>query len=150
MTPGKAQAHSGHAANAFIKRNYIDVLKDVRKPANLADPTIFNAIEEWMNATPQGFGTQINLKGAWDDVIYAVNETDDDNKVVSELITDPTYPYIVDSEVVNLIDPAAHSIPPVLLSNGMYLCHRQEVTAAYIFGRKEDATKYVEGFSLHP
>ena len=139
MTPGKAQAHSGHAANAFIYKNHIKTGKPIEK-----------AILEWVSATPFGFGTQINLKAPWEDVVRVVDSVNQDKAGAAEVIIDPTYPYLVNDELLRLIDPAIHTIPPVDIGNGMFACHRKEETAAYVFGRKGDLSQYVGQYPLHP
>jgi hypothetical protein len=141
MTPGKAQAHSGHAANAFIHKYVVQPLR--------AGTGILPSVNEWMAATPFGFGTQINLKGNWSDVVNTVaNWCEAGGK--AELVIDPTYPYIVDAEIVKLIDPRNHTMDPVFLEDGRVLCHRNEVTAAYLFGYKEELEPFVGKYPLHP
>ena len=142
MTSGKAQAHSGHAANAFINQCVI-------KPLRSGSTEIWEPVKEWMAATPFGFGTQINLKGDWDDVVNTVAAWCE-NRGMGELVIDPTYPYIVDAEIVKLIDPRNHTTEPVQLENGKFLCHRNEATAAYMFGYKNELESYVGKFPLHP
>lgn len=141
MNPGKAQAHSGHAANAFIHQNAIKLM--------LAGKRVDPILAEWMGATPFGFGTQINLKGKWDDVVKTVADWCETGGR-GELVIDPTYPYIVDSEIVKLISPNIHSQIPFDLENGKFLCHRNEVTAAYMFGYKDELEPYVGKYPLHP
>lgn len=141
MTSGKAQAHSGHAANAFVHKH---VIKRMQK-----DQILSNAVIEWMKSTDQGFGTQINLKGNWDEVLAAHADAKRDGHI-TEMVLDPTYPYIVDSEVAGLIDPKHHSVDPVQLPDGRVVCHRAEYTAIYFFGMKEDIKQYVGKFPLHP
>lgn len=142
MNPGKAQAHSGHAANAFIHQYVI-------KPMRGGNMDLYSPIQEWMGATPFGFGTQINLKGNWDDVVNTVN-TFCEQGGIGELVIDPTYPYIVDSEIVKLINPSLHTVPPIEMADGRFVCHRRETTAAYVFGLKEELETYVRKYPLHP
>jgi hypothetical protein len=142
MTPGKAQAHSGHAANAFINQHYIRNLRNGK--------TIWGPVTEWIAATPHGFGTQINLKAPWKEVVEVVATICETKVGKGELINDPTYPYIVDSEVATFIDSAVHSVPMVDLGDGRMLCHRHELTAAYVFGYKEDLAPYINKYPLHP
>ena len=70
MNPGKAQAHSGHAANAFIHQHVI-------KPMRNGVTEVWSPVAEWMAATPFGFGTQINLKGTWRDVINTAAQVEE-------------------------------------------------------------------------
>lgn len=142
MTPGKAQAHSGHAANAFINQHYI---KRLNKGDGI-NPMVLN----WMSATPFGFGTQINLKADWDDVLTLVKDIDRSTVGVAEIIVDPTYPYIIDAEIMPLIDANRHTVDPIDIGNGKFACHRSEATAAYVFGYKNDLKQYVGDYPLHP
>lgn len=141
MTPGKAQAHSGHAANAFVHKH---VVKKLQKN-KLLDPDVL----KWTEATEQGFGTQINLKGNWADVCKA-HEAALAAGVITDVVLDPTYPYIVDAEMVELIKPAMHAIEPIALDNGKFVCHRPENTAIYFFGMKDQLKPFVGDFPLHP
>ena len=141
MNPGKAQAHSGHAANAFINKAFV-------QPSR-ASKEIRYDVQTWMSTTPFGFGTQINLKGDWHDVVNTVAACAEDG-AIAELVIDPTYPYIVDKEIVKLIDPKVHTQIPFDLEDGRFLCHRNEVTAAYIFGFKNKLEPFVGKYPLHP
>lgn len=143
MTPGKAQAHSGHAANAFINEHYI---KQLNRGVGISD-----AVLEWMAATPFGFGTQINLKAPWDEVLGIVNDVNQDGDgITADVIVDPTYPYVVDEEIMPLIDRDRHTVDPIDIGNGRFACHRREATAAYVFGYKEDLEQLVGRYPLHP
>ena len=138
MAPGKAQAHSGHAANHFTYNHYTI--------SNTGDH--LSDVENWMKQA-NGFGTQINLKGAWQEVMQAVDEANSDG-FVTGIVIDPTYPYIVNSEIRHLITPLTHTLPPVEMADGNYMCFRREATAAYVFGYKEALQSYVGKFPLHP
>lgn len=141
QSSGKMAAHSGHAANAFVHDN---VVKKLQKNSLLSP-----AVLEWIETTEQGFGTQINLKGSWQD-ICKVYETAMGQNIVTGMVMDPEYPYIVDSEVVALIDPSHHAVPPIDIGNGKFVCHRPEYTAMYVFGNKEQLKPLVGEFPLHP
>lgn len=142
MTPGKAQAHSGHAANAFIYKHFVQPTRRQVETKSI--------ISEWMAATPQGFGTQMNLRGSWTDVVNTVAEFSERDGGIGEIIFDPTYPYIIDDEILGLIDPKIHTVEPKKLDNGNWLCHRHEATAAYLFGYKDELEPYVGRYPLHP
>ena len=138
---GKMAAHSGHAANAFVHDNVVRLL--------MASIPLAPEVETWMKSTSQGFGTQINLKGDWTDIVDTVASA----KLAgfsAELVVDPTYPYFVDSEIVDLLDPTIHTQSPIKLENGKFLCFRREATAAYIFGYKSTLESIVGSFGLHP
>jgi len=141
MTPGKAQAHSGHAANAFVQRNVIEPMKH--------GDDINPLVQEWMSATSQGFGTQINLKAPWAAVVDAVNQAEQMG-FAQGVVIDPTYPYTVDAEIFSLIYPTNHTAQPIPNASGGYTCFRKEATAAYIFGYKEELFTIVGQFPLHP
>jgi len=147
MTPGKAQAHSGHAANAFVHKHIVQRLKN-----GLTGIALDSNVVKWMNSTDQGFGTQINLKGDWHKVVAAhFNATWHRHLgIITDIVSDPTYPYIVDDEVLKLIPRHLHTAEPIKLENGKFLCHRRESTAIYFFGTKEQLKPFVGEFPLHP
>lgn len=144
MNPGKAQAHSGHAANAFIHKNAILPLR--------AGMEVTPSVAAWMAQTPFGFGTQINLKAPWNEVVSLVIEIESQrlSPITAEIIVDPTYPYIVDNEIIDLIDPKKHTAPWLDIGNGRWVCHRKEETAAYVFGDKRDLEPFLGKYPLHP
>ena len=141
MSPGKAQAHSGHAANAFTHDYVIMPITSTQS----IDPIV----NEWMTSTKQGFGTQINLKAPWSDVERAVTTALSLN-FKADFVTDPTYPYVVNDEIFGLIPPNVHTDTPINIGNGNYACFRRERTAAYIFGMKSQLVDIVGQFPLHP
>jgi hypothetical protein len=141
---GKMAAHSGHAANAFI---YDNVVRRLANKVDIIDIPVI--VSQWMYSTSQGFGTQINLKAPWAEVLTTLDKARANN-FVADLVIDPTYPYVVNSEIVTLIDNKLHTQPPVDLENGSFLCFRSEVTAAYIFGLKSHLEPLVGCFELHP
>jgi len=141
MTPGKAQAHSAHAANAFVHEHVVSRL--------LSGESINPLVLKWVESTEHGFGTQINLKAPWVDVCGAYDEARR-RGIPADLVTDPTYPYVVDSELLGLIDNHRHSAPPKEISNDRFMCFRAEHTAVYIFGTKSHLEYIVGGFPLHP
>jgi hypothetical protein len=108
---------------------------------------------QWAESTPQGFGTKITLAATYDDIMKlnkTVGNVLSENDFISDNIIDPTYPYIVDEEVVSLIDERVHTGDPKQLPSGDYLCVRSEITCAYLFGEEEDIKPLVEHLSLHP
>lgn len=139
MNPGKAMAHSSHAANAFTFCHWINA------PSSQKNPLVF----KWMEQTVQGFGTQINLKAPWNEVTTLIQDLSKQG-FIADVIQDPTYPYIVDSEVVRLIDPTLHTEPPKQMADGRFICFRLEGTAAYVFGRKSQLEPYIGRYPLHP
>ena len=140
MTPGKAQAHSGHAASLFAR--------DCQDPGGLwtADHTR-RLYAEWEG--DRGFGTQINLQATWDEIEELI--TDDNGAMLANIVIDPTYPYMVDLEMLDLIDPMLHTIPPIIKENHA-ICFRKESTAAYIFCEENNTPlkDLLSKYPLHP
>ncbi len=128
MNAGKAMAQASHASNAFIKKHGKTT-----------------EAKEWADSTNQGFGTVIVLSATRCDLETVVSEV-----TMSDLVVDPTYPYIVSSEIAGLINESKHTVDPIIKNDGNVVLHREEVTCAYVFGDKE-ALKHVLGhLKLHP
>jgi peptidyl-tRNA hydrolase len=132
LNAGKAMAQASHASNAFIK-------------------SFGNAksVKPWINETPQGFGTVIVLSANEKQVNEIIQNSENAN-VLSELIVDPTYPYIVNNEVAALIDAKHHTVAPIVKTDGTVVLHRKEITCAYVYGSKEDCKKILGHLPLHP
>jgi hypothetical protein len=149
MTPGKAQAQSGHAANAF---NYFMTELSPKKKNTIQEHWLKGWVE-WKVSTRQGFGTQINLKAPNDQALqqafYALG-----HDIAHESVIDPTYPYMVDEELFPLIDKSHHTLEPRYNpSTKLWTCFREETTAAWIFDAGFDAAdikKATSDFILHP
>jgi len=73
-----------------------------------------------------------------------------DRDFISELVCDPTYPYIIDNEILPLIDSKVHTLPPEDIGSEKYMCFRKEFTAVYVFGLKSLVGSLVSNFPLHP
>lgn len=138
MTPGKAQAHSGHAASRFA---YTVSAQDRTREPFLS---YFDL---------RGFGTQINLKAKnsfLDDIEYIIN-----HNVVNYFgqVVDPTYPYTVSEEIFRLLPRQLHTSEPKYDPvKKVYHCTREECTAWYLFLEATDENKAMmrERFELHP
>jgi hypothetical protein len=142
MNPGKAQAHSGHAANAFIFKHYI---------SNDYDENLRSLVDLWMKSTPQGFGTQFNLKAdEWGDVEDAFHVLIHLG-YAAEIITDPTYPYMVTDEVFDLL-PSEYTQGAIKAGDAGWICFREEQTAFYVFGKRSDPVlqEQLAKFYRHP
>ena len=98
MNPGKAEAHSGHAASAFAKWWYTG--------KHNSEYTELGRL--WHDTTKQGFGTQINLDANYEQMKYVIDLA---KRVgfVAEMVHDPEYP-IKDGEVTHVLpmDTAAY------------------------------------------
>jgi hypothetical protein len=143
MNEGKGQAHSGHAANAFVFEQYIN-------SEGQAYAGHGKYVGMWMDSTKQGFGTQNNKKVEnWND-LEAVYQFAKKNGYAANFVLDPSYPFEVSHEVFELLDPkfkvdAVHRKDSVI-------CHRPEITGFYIFGRSSDKAlqDVLRKFPRHP
>jgi len=129
LNAGKAMAQASHASNAFIKKY------GATKQA-----------KEWAGETAQGFGTVIVLSANKNQLESAINNKFD----MADVVIDPTYPYIVNNEIANLIDPATHTVPPIVKNDGSVVLHRKETTCGYVFGTKEQCKSVIGSLLLHP
>ncbi len=136
MTPGKAQAHSGHAACAFMYSGY---------GHSFGIP----GFSEWVASTKQGFGTQFNLKAENDqDILDLINNAD--LTFARDIIVDPTYPFEVSDEIYHLLRPSLKQDGVWNPKTKKWLCYREEWTAAYIFGKKDELKPLLKKFRRHP
>lgn len=140
MTPGKAQAHSGHAASRFA---YTVSSEDRMKEPFLS---YFDL---------RGFGTQINLKaknGFFEDVDAIIKSTRVFMYYFGSVI-DPTYPYSVTPEIFELLPKKLHTSEPKYDAvKKVYHCTREECTAWYFFleATEENKAMMRERLELHP
>ena len=128
MNSGKAMAQASHASNAFIKKY------GTTKQA-----------KDWAGETTQGFGTVIVLSANKKQLEDAVSGSN-----MGECIIDPTYPYITNVEIANLIDPVNHTVPPIVKNDGSVVLHRKEITCGYVFGTKDSCKSSIGHLPLHP
>lgn len=141
---GKAIAHGMHAGNQMTWLEVVEPLMKGEEPN--AD------VIEWSKMA-RGFGTtialgdkgQLNLK-----TVEAVIDAAKKLGFVADLVVDTSYPYLVDKEIVPLIDIAYHALPPVPGPNGTMVCFRKEVTTAYVFGDKAELGILLGRFGLYP
>lgn len=141
---GKAHAHAMHAGNQLTWREVYQVFKSGKD----VDPDVL----AW-HESANGFGTTIALGDKNQLDLATVNAIVDAAKklgFVADKVVDPTYPYLVDKEIVGLMDPAVHTMPPVPGPNGTMVCFRKEVTTAYVFGDKEPLKVLLRSFGLVP
>jgi hypothetical protein len=141
---GKAIAHAMHAGNQMTWREVVMPLSKGEEPN--AD------IMAWHNSAG-GFGTTIALgdKNQLDiTTITAVVDAAKKLGFVADLVVDPTYPYLVDKEIVQFMDASVHTMPPVYGPPGKMVCFRKEVTTAYVFGDKAELAILLARFGLYP
>ncbi len=141
MNPGKAMAQASHASNAFLHKYEI-------KMHSLDEKTRF-LVESWKNSTTQGFGTVLVLSASLTEIEKTVFNSNKMGYHLSDLVVDPTYPYIVNSEIAYLISTLTDTEFRRELDNNQVLLFRKEITCGYIFGDKEDISFLVDKFELH-
>jgi len=114
LNPGKAMAQAHHAYGALnhaIHKYYSERSSGYR---------------QWIESTPQGFGTVVVLGGDMENIQRAL-EIASNEGLVWGWVNDPTYP-INDGSVTHLISV---------------------VTCAFVFGSRQACGKAVSSLSLH-
>lgn len=139
MGRGKAVAHAAHAANLFTYEHMVKPLVDGKG--------VDSSVLEW-HKSADGFGTTIALDIGTVEVMNAIVDEADKAGFMADTVRDPTYPYMVDAELVQLIRPEIHTLDPICLDSGMYVCHRNQTTAAYVFGDKDALSAILGKFNL--
>lgn len=141
MNGGKAQAHSGHAASQFVWMM-----------SQMTEHSSYEAYKAW--AGKLGFGTQINLAAGSDERFFKfANAFNIDLDIVSGVVIDPTYPYMVNEEIYDLLPRTRHTSEPFFNEDtGMWHLTREEVTAAWAFGMSDnpDLRNITKRYNLHP
>ena len=138
MGRGKSVAHAAHAANLFTYDHYVKTDSD--------NPPL-DEVVEW-HESANGFGTTIALDVGTVEELEALVAEARGHECLTGIVLDPTYPYMVDAELVKLIPNGTHTLDPIRLDSGMYVCHRSQVTAAYIFGDKEALAPLLGKYNL--
>lgn len=141
---GKAIAHGMHAGNQLTWREVVMPMTRGEEPSE--------DIMAWHNSAG-GFGStialgdrnQLDLK-----TVASVIEAAKKLGFVADVVVDPTYPYLVDKEIVPLMDGSVHTMAPVNGPPGQMVCFRREVTTAYVFGEKEPLKVLLRSFGLVP
>lgn len=166
MNPGKAEAHSGHAATQFM---YNAMASDhVMKPQVL----------EWV-AESMGAGTQINLSASSNElkdlrhrivtqmkrderfvaqdcadvVVGRVTPDPEAGPIMTGMFVDKEYPFTMPKELYELYvkdtKAAADCNTTVVADNGNeVVLTRIEATAYWFFGEKEDLEPYLGSYAL--
>lgn len=145
MNSGKGMAQASHASNKFIH----DMSLMSRNEVPLVDELLFGQSRLWSSQTDQGFGTVLVLGCSLVDIESVSIKN---SSYFSGVVVDPTYPYIVNNEIVPFISDRVHTMQPMPCADGTSVCFRCEVTCAYLFGSKNDADvqSAVGHLSLHP
>lgn len=148
MGVGKASAHMAHAANKFTYDNIKFITDDSDNP-----------IAAW-HKEADGFGTTFSLHSKNEITLEVMERLFQEllktkfntleNAQIAGLVYDPTYPYVVDEEIVKLIDASKHTVEPIDIGGGKFLCHRGETTAMYVFGLKSELEPFMKDFGLMP
>lgn len=138
MGLGKSVAQGAHAANQFTEEHVIQPL--------MKGKTVDEMVTSWRTATPDGFGTTISL-GVTGEQMNSVVIAAEKLGFKAGVVTDPSFPYLVDKEIFPLIDKALHAIPPVFLKDSV-VCFRVEESCAYVFGQKTELKILLGQFGL--
>jgi hypothetical protein len=143
---GKAIAHGMHAGNQMT---WLEVAVPLMKGEAPNEDVIL-----WSNQA-KGFGTTIALgdKNQLDlKTVQAVVDAAKKMGFVADVVVDTSYPYLVDKEIVPLMNPAVHSegYPPIPGPPGFMVCFRKEITTAYVFGDKAELEVLLRRFGLYP
>ena len=143
---GKAIAHGMHAGNQMTWLEVVEPLMNGEEPN--AD------VIEWSKMA-RGFGTTIALGDKNQLDLKTVNAVVAAAKAlgfVADVVVDTSYPYLVDREIVPLMNPEVHSpgYPPVPGPSGTMVCFRKEITTAYVFGDKAALSILLARFGLYP
>jgi peptidyl-tRNA hydrolase len=132
MNPGKAMAQGCHAANQMVYKN-----------------PEFELVKAWENECEgNGFGTTIVLSVNKKQLHEVCNEADKSRVIWGKTI-DPSYPYIVDNDVAELINEVIDTEERVRRGSKTVL-FRSEITCAYLLIDKEEHGFLVEHLKLHP
>jgi len=141
---GKAIAHAMHAGNQMTWREVVEPLQRGDAP----NPDV----EAW-HLMARGFGTTIALgdKNQLDlKTVQAVVEAAKKLGFVADVVVDPTYPFLVEYELVTLMDNSKFTMAPVPGPPGYMVCFRKEITTAYVFGDKAELEVLLRRFGLYP
>lgn len=140
---GKGYAQAMHAGNQLTNQLLVEPL--------MAGEAIDETIRAW-HAEGEGFGTTIAL-GKEGEITFATLE-----QVVhgakslgmpADFVTDETYPYYVDAEIVKLIHYDVHTKEPTPAGKG-FICYRREVTCGWAIGDKSAMSLIMSRFGLAP
>jgi len=141
MNSGKLAAQTCHAGSAFAKHM-----------ENTEDPLY----EKWQRETSQGFGTVL-VVGVTESQMRTANIVAGKLGYVADIVTDPTYPILVDPELGRAIgrdyEPYKATGGPRVTpgANDRYVTISED-TCSYIFMNKLDpiGQSIVQNFKLHP
>ena len=140
---GKGFAHSMHAGNHLTWKLAVEPL--------LAGQPIPDDVREWHDQGG-GFGTTLSIGGSDQMDKDRMHQVIDAMKALGHpcgIVLDTSYPYHIDSEMLELIDPEVHSLPPQRSGKG-WCCFREEETAAWVLGRKSELEVILRQFDLTP
>jgi hypothetical protein len=140
MGYGKGCAQAAHAANQLSDTYVIHPLLTGNNP----HPSVM----EWRSEA-RGFGTTITLDCPSMGLLIETVDAARELQQVAGVVTDDTYPYVVDREVFGLLREDIHTLPPVFKGDTV-ICHRKEATCGYIFGRKSKVSILTDRFKLLP
>lgn len=140
---GKGAAHAMHAGNDMTYRTMVKPL--------MAKQEIDPRVIAW-HAQGATFGTTIALGSTGEitkDVLLRIVEAAEPLGFPAGLVCDTTYPFFMNAEDAQLVDRNLLTREPKRVKGGWAMC-REEITAAWIMGDKDDLTVLLARFDLAP
>lgn len=140
LNNGKGHAQSCHAANMAVKC--------ARMEADSGNLHMRDLLEAW-EAEGAYFGTTITLSVPTGEQLNSVVNflAPMKSEILSGVAVDDEYPYSVPAEILPLIDPANHTVEPVVIAGTAYCC-RKEFAAGFVFAEKDRVWPILHSFKL--
>ena len=143
MGLGKSRAQAMHAGNQMTFKLLYEPLRDGKD--------IHPDVLEW-HAQGDGFGTAIAVgdenevtRKVLEDVVNTAKKLE----MMADTVIDTSYPYVVDDEIFNRLNPDMHTQAPYRVGK-QWRCFCNEPTGAWLLGEKKDLEVLLARFSLTP
>lgn len=140
---GKGDAHAMHAGNDMTYRTMVRPL--------MAGTPVDPRVTAW-HAQGATFGTTITLGSTGEitkDVLLSIVEAAEPLGFHAGLVCDTSYPFFMNAEDGQFVDRSILTREPKRVKGGWMLC-REEITAAWIMGDKDDLSILLARFDLAP
>lgn len=140
---GKGAAHAMHAGNDMTYRTMVRPL--------MAGQAVDPRVTAW-HAQGATFGTTITLGSEGEitkDVLMRIVEAAEPLGFPAGLVCDTSYPFFMNAEDALVVDRALLTREPKRVKGGWLMC-REEITAAWIMGDKDDLSILLARFDLAP
>lgn len=124
LTPGKAAAQVHHAGVQMMAKHAMH-------------PLVRQYIDDGVTQGADQFNTTLTVSANLRQIETAIGRAKNMD-VLCDILIDPTYPFLVDPEVSNLLEanPLVKRVGPT--SNGQDLFLRSELTCAWMLGDRMD------------